>query len=120
VVAANLTLRLLLELCLLAAVAFWGAGAGSGTGLHIALAVAAPVVVAAVWGAAVSPRAPVRLSRPAWVIVQLVLFGLGAAALAAAGRPVLGGVFAAAAAANLALVAPHHFAEQASSGLDPR
>ncbi len=100
----NLAVRFLLELCLLAAVAYWGALEGSGAAMKVGLAIAAPALVATVWAAAVSPRAWIRLPRAWWVLVQLVLFGSGAAALAAAGSPMLGAAFGAAAAVNLALL----------------
>ncbi len=102
--AVNLGLRFVLELCMLAAVALWGAGTGSGTAVHVVLGIAAPLAVAAVWGLAISPKARFRLVRPCWVLLQLALFGLTAAALAAAGHSVLGLAFAFASVANLALL----------------
>ena len=104
VAAVNLGLRFVLELCMLAAVALWGAGTGRGTVVHVALAVAAPLAVAVVWGLAISPKARFRLATPWWVLLQLVLFGLTAAALAAAGHDVLALAFAVAGLANLALL----------------
>ena len=49
--AANLTVRFLLDLCLLAALAY------DGLQLNAALAVVAPAVAAIVWALFVSPRA---------------------------------------------------------------
>jgi hypothetical protein len=96
--AANLGLRFLLELCLLAALAY------VGVQVNVVLAVAFPVVAAVVWGLFVSPKARYPLSLPLWVGVQVVLFGLAAIGLILAGSVWLGVVFAAAVAVNLALV----------------
>ena len=54
---ANLALAFLLELCALAAFAWWGYQTGQGTLAKIALAVGAPLVVAVFWGLFVAPRA---------------------------------------------------------------
>jgi uncharacterized protein DUF2568 len=96
--AANLGLRFLLELCLLAALAY------VGLQVNVVLAVVFPAVAAVVWGLFVSPKARYPLSLPLWVGVQVVLFGLAAIGLILAGSVWLGVVFAAAVAVNLALV----------------
>ena len=82
----TLTVRFLCELALLAALAFWGFGAGEGIGAW-ALGIGAPVLAAAVWGAFVAPRARWPVPAPVRVAIELVLFGVAAAALAAAGQP---------------------------------
>jgi hypothetical protein len=102
--AVNLGLRFVLELCMLAAVALWGARTGSGTSVHVVTGIAAPLAAAAVWRLAISTKARFRLARPWWVLLQLALFGLTAAALAAAGHSVLGLAFAVASVSNLALL----------------
>jgi hypothetical protein len=102
--ALALGLRFVLELCLLAAVAYWGAGAGGSEVVHVVLAVAAPVALAVVWGLFVSPRARVRLPQLAWIVLQLALFGLGSAGLILAGQTVPGIVLLPAAFMNLALL----------------
>jgi hypothetical protein len=99
-----LALRFGLELCLLAAVAYWGSQACSGTVVHVVLAIAAPTIVAVVWGLFVSPKARVRLPRPLWLLLQLVLFGLGAAALIAAGQVTPGVILVPTAFVNLAVL----------------
>jgi hypothetical protein len=95
---ANLAVRFLLELCLLAALAY------AGLQVNIVLAVVAPLLTALVWGLFVSPKARFPLSRPLWVCVQVVLFGAAVAGLVAAGQGVLGAIFGVAVAVNLALV----------------
>jgi hypothetical protein len=96
--AANLGLRFLLELCLLAALAY------VGVQVNVVLAVVFPVVAAVVWGLFVSPKARYPLSLPLWVGVQVVLFGLAAIGLILAGSVWLGVVFAAGVAVNFVLV----------------
>lgn len=96
--AANLGLRFLLELCLLAALAY------VGLQVNIVLAVVLPVVVAVVWGIFVSPKARYPLPLWAWIAVQAVLFGGAVIGLIVAGSVVLGIVFGVVVAANLALV----------------
>jgi hypothetical protein len=85
------TLRFLLELGLLAAVVYWGIVTQPGV-LGWATGAAALAVVSLIWGIFISPRAPRRLRGVARLIPELVLFGLGALALAlaAAGRPTIG------------------------------
>lgn len=96
--AANLGLRFLLELCLLAALAY------VGLQVSVVLAVLLPVVVALIWGLLVSPKARFPVSLPWWVGIQVVLFGGAAVGLIAAGSTVLGVVFGLVVATNLALV----------------
>ena len=83
------TVRFLLELGLLAAVVYWGVVTQPGW-IGWATGAAALVVVSVIWGTFISPRAPRRLRGVARLVPELVLFGLGALALAAAGRPVVG------------------------------
>ena len=101
--AANLTLRFLLELCLLAALAYWGTQTSHGV-VSVLLAIAAPALAAVVWGAFVAPKATWRLHGVAWLAVQFVLFGAGVAALIGTGHPVLGGMLGGGAAGNLAVL----------------
>lgn len=96
--AANLGLRFLLELCLLAALAY------VGLQVSIVLAVLLPVVVALIWGLFVSPKARFPLSSTWWIGLQVVLFGGAVLGLIAVGSTLLGVVFGVVVAANLALV----------------
>ena len=89
---ANLALRFLLELCLLAALAAWGFGLGGALGVVAGLA--APVAAAATWGLLIAPKAPSRLADPWRFLVEIVLFALGVVALAAAGYGNLAAVLA--------------------------
>jgi hypothetical protein len=94
----NLGVRFLLELCLLAALAY------AGLQVNVVVAILAPLAAAVVWGLLVSPKAPVTLSTAAWVAVQVVLFGAAVVGLVLAGNTVLGIAFAVAVTVNLALV----------------
>lgn len=95
---ANLGLRFVLELCLLAALAY------VGLQVSIVLSVVLPLAAAALWGLFVAPRARFPLPLGAWIGVQVVLFGGAVAALIAVGSPLLGILFGVVVAANLALV----------------
>jgi hypothetical protein len=97
--AANLGLRFLLELCALAAVGWWG------WTVHPAAGVVLPIVVAAVWGAFVAPKARYRVPRFAWYAIQVVIFGAAALALGAVWSVAAGIAFALLVAANLAVLA---------------
>jgi hypothetical protein len=96
--AANLGLRFLLELCLLAALTY------VGLQVNVVLAVAFPLVAAVVWGLFVSPKARYPLSSPLWVGLQVVLFGVAVIGLIVAGSVWLGIVLGVVVAVNLALV----------------
>ena len=102
--AGNLALSFLLELCLLAALGYWGIQTGQGTLAKIALGVGAPLLVAVVWGVFCAPKAAKRLHGPALHVVELALFGAAALALAVAGQPVLAVTFAALIIGNRVLI----------------
>jgi Protein of unknown function (DUF2568) len=101
---ANLAIRFLLELCLLAAFGYWGAGAAGSMVANVVLAIGVPLAVCVVWGCFVAPRAARPLSTVPWIVVQLVLFGLGWAALASRGSSTLGAALFALATVNLAIL----------------
>lgn len=97
----NLMLAFLLELGLLAALVVWGLAVGGPVG--VTAAVLGPAAVATVWALWLAPRSPRRLGGGRLVAAKALLFGLGAAALLAAGWPAWSLAFALAAAVNLAL-----------------
>ena len=100
--AAILGARFLLELCLLAALAY------AGLQVNVAVAILAPLAAAVAWGLFVSPKARFPLGTGAWIAIQVVLFGAAAAGLVASGSVVLGIVFFVAFAVDLALVLFRH------------
>lgn len=85
----NMTLRFILELCLLAALAYWGFQLEGGWPLRLLVGIGAPLLAATVWGLLVAPKAKRRLADPARFVCELVLFIWGSAALWLAGRPTL-------------------------------
>jgi hypothetical protein len=78
--SGNIVLRFLLELCVLAALAFWGATTSLRLPARIASAIVLPLIVAAVWALVVSPGARIDLG-PLRLVVELVIFAAGVAAL---------------------------------------
>jgi Protein of unknown function (DUF2568) len=84
----TLTVRFLCELAMLAALAYWGFGTGDGVGAWV-LGIGAPLLAAVVWGAVVAPKARWPVPTPTRVVIELVLFGAAAGALAVAGQPVV-------------------------------
>jgi hypothetical protein len=85
--SANLALRFLLELDVLVALGYWEFATGRSGPAEIGLGIGLPLLVAVIWGTLVAPNAPVELATPLRVLVELVIFGIGVAALYAAGRP---------------------------------
>ncbi len=100
--AANLGLRFLLELCALAAVAYWGWSEHAGVWRWV-LVVAAPLAIALLWGRWVAPKAKARVADPWKLLLEVLVFGSAVAALAAADQPVVAIALAAATVLNLAL-----------------
>jgi len=102
--ALNLGARFLLELCAVAAAAEWGWHTGAGGLAGALLGLLAGGAVVAVWGAVIAPRAKRRLPDPQRLVVELMIFVLAGAGLAASGYTGLGVALAAAGCANAALV----------------
>ncbi len=101
---ANLALRFLLELCTLASVGYWGFQMKQGMAVKIVLGIGAPLLVAVVWATFGSPQASLPLTGWLHFALELVVFGSGAAALYAAGRPGLAAAFALAVVINRSLM----------------
>lgn len=99
----NLAVAFLLELCMLAALAYWGFQAES-TLLKIVLGIGAPALAIVIWGLFMAPRSPRRLTGWAYLILKSVLFGIAAIVLAAAGQAALAVVFVAVAVINQILL----------------
>lgn len=87
---ANLALSFILELCLLAAFAYWGFRAGQNLALKLLLGLGAPLLTAVFWGFYMAPRSAHRVQNPLYLIFRVVLFGLAVIALVVSGRPALG------------------------------
>ncbi|HEU0002873.1 MAG TPA: YrdB family protein [Ktedonobacteraceae bacterium] len=91
---ANLGLAFLLELGVLAALAFWGFSTGSGAFAKIALGIGFPALAIVVWALFGSPQATWHLNGIWRLLLQIVFFGSAAVDLYAAGQRVWGVVFA--------------------------
>jgi hypothetical protein len=91
--AANLAVRFLAELCVLAGLGYWGFHTGTGLFVKILLGIGAPLAVALVWGAFGAPASEMKLHGAPHLLLELAVFGSGAGALYAAGRPGLAGAF---------------------------
>jgi Protein of unknown function (DUF2568) len=102
--AANLGVRFALELCMLAAIGYWGFHSHGGATAWL-LGLGAPTAAAVVWGAVVAPKPAVRAPDPARPVAELVLVAAATAGLAAAGRHLLAVAFAAAWGVNRLLLA---------------
>lgn len=85
----NMTLRFVLELCLLAALAYWGFQLDGGWPIRLLVGIGAPLLAATVWGLLVAPKAKRWLPDPWRFVCELVLFAWGSAALWLAERPLL-------------------------------
>lgn len=82
----NLAFRFTLELCALAALAFWGAHVDASRTATLTLAILAPLVAAVAWGSFVSPKAKIRAPGLIRLGVELAVFLAAAAGLVAAGE----------------------------------
>lgn len=103
--AANDVLRFSLELCALAAVAYWGWSEHGGVWRWV-LVVAAPLAMALLWGNTIAPKSRRDVRDPWRLVVELLVFVGAFAALLDADRPVLAIIFGSAAAVHLALTFP--------------
>jgi Protein of unknown function (DUF2568) len=99
---ANDGLRFLLELCALAAVAYWGWSEHGGIWRWV-LVFTAPLAVAVLWGNTIAPKAKRHVGDPWRLAVELLVFGGATAALVAAGQSTLAIAFAGAVALHLLL-----------------
>ena len=86
----NLTVRFLLELCMLAAVGYWGFKTQSSWLMKILLGIGLPVLIAVLWGTFLAPRATHPLRGASFLLLELVLFASGAVGLFASGKQALG------------------------------
>ena len=115
--AANLTVRFLLELCALAAVAYWGSRVSDSTVVNVIVAIAAPLAVATFWGLLLAPSSQRRLEPPLRTLAELLVLALAAAALLAVDEGVLAVILAIVAVLNGLLL---HLWRQDAADLSPR
>ena len=86
----NLAVRFLLELCLLAAVGYWGFHNQSSWFIKILFGICLPVFIAVLWGMFVAPKAFYPLKGASYLTVEMGLLALGSLALFVSGKPTLG------------------------------
>lgn len=91
--SVNLAARFLFELCVLAALGYWGFRTGKGPVVRVGLGLGAPLLTAVVWALFGAPASALQLHGPAHVALELAVFGSGVAALYSAGRTGLAVVF---------------------------
>lgn len=102
--SANLILRFLLELGVVAGLGYWGFGSGTSVMLKVALGVGVPVVAVVVWGMFGAPRSTMALHGSMHLLLEVLLFGSAAVALWASGRPSLAVAFGVTVAINRVLM----------------
>ena len=85
-VAANLVVRLLLEVIAIASLGYWGWQLPTVRPATVALAVVAPLLLIVVWSVVVAPGAENPLFQTLRMFIGSALLLLAAAALAAAGQ----------------------------------
>ena len=90
----NLGVRFGVELATIVSLGYWGASANASVGVRALLAVAAPVAAGAAWSRWLAPRAPRRLTGPAALVVELMIFAGTSAALVSSGSVLVGMVYA--------------------------
>jgi hypothetical protein len=88
--SANLVVRFLCELAALAALAVWGAQASDDPALEVLLGITVPMIMIAVWGMWVAPKAARRAPDPWRAGVEVLVFGAAVAGLVDAGHAGLG------------------------------
>jgi len=99
--AVNDGVRFLLELCALAAIAYWGWRTGSSTATKLLLTVGGVVLVAVVWGVFRSESdAVVEVPTAIRIVIEVAVFAAATVALAAVGRVGLAVAFAVVATIN--------------------
>ena len=100
---ANLLLALLLELGVLAALAYWGVATGSTIPLKMVLGIGTPALALIVWAIWGAPRSERRLQGRWYWLLRIGFDAAGAGALYIAGQNLLGTIFALVAALNCIL-----------------
>jgi len=89
----NLLVRFLLELCMLAAVGYWGFKTQSSLTMKIILGIGLPLLLIVLWSLFVAPRAVYPVQGVSHVVLSLILLGSGAVALFASGKTSLGWIY---------------------------
>jgi hypothetical protein len=89
----NLSVRFLLELCILVIIGYWGFHIqGSGL-IKIMLGIGSVLTFAVVWGMFLAPKSSMRLQGPWALSLEVLIFGLTTWALYSTGKRSLAIVF---------------------------
>lgn len=100
----NLAFRFVLELLVLAALVLWGFSASDSLPIQLLLAVGSVLIVMAVWGTFVAPRATRRLPDPPRLVLELIVWTVGVLALGLAVGWLVAAMFGLAVVISLALM----------------
>jgi hypothetical protein len=100
----NLAVRFGTELAALTSLAFWGYQLGGDPVRSSLLAAAFALVMAAVWAAAIAPKASRRLPDPTRLVVEAGVFALATAAIAEVAGTMLATGYALLVTVNIALM----------------
>jgi hypothetical protein len=101
---ANLGLRFLVELCALAAMAYWGFHTGKGYAVKGILGIGLPLIAAILWGMFVSPKASMPTTGSIRLMLEIIILGSGGIALYAAGNHKLALIYGIVVMVNLAFI----------------
>ena len=102
--SVNLGLAFVLELCVVAALAYWGFQVGDGVLVKLILGIGAPLVAIVLWGRFMAPRSTTRLTGGAYLAMKFIVFGAGVVALASIGQVTLAIILAVVSIINQILV----------------
>ncbi len=100
----NLVFRFVLEMLVLAVLFLLGLSISESLLFKVVLGLGMPAIVILVWGLFVAPKASRRLPDPARLVLEVVVWSLGAVGLALVAGPLPALLFGAAVAINLGLM----------------
>jgi hypothetical protein len=101
--AANDAVRFLVELAALAAVCYWGFHDHPSWIAKLVLGIGGPVLIATAWGIWMAPKSNRRATEGIRALLELLIFALATAALAASAGAALAIIFAVVATSNAVL-----------------
>ena len=78
---ANLAIRFLLEICVLISIGYWGFKTGSGWLLKIVLGIGVPLLIVVIWAMFGAPKSSMRLEGLLYLLLEVIVFSSGVAAL---------------------------------------
>jgi hypothetical protein len=92
--AINLSIAFLLELCMLAALAYWGFQATESGLINATLGICTPLFAILIWARYMAPKSESHLTGWRYLLVKALLYGLTAILLASTGKLTLAIAFA--------------------------